>query len=193
MSAESSLHCIGPLFIPLNDPQQLAQFEQIVLPHLNAAHNLARWLTGHDHDAQDVVQESSLRALKYFSGFRGGNARSWLLTIVRNTSYTWIQRNRVAVESIEFDEEVHAIEDPSVDPEVLLTRSANVAAVRLAIEKLPAEFREIIILREMENFSYKEIADMAGIPIGTVMSRLARARKQLQENLIFEVQPEDRP
>ncbi|MGB8356762.1 MAG: sigma-70 family RNA polymerase sigma factor [Chthoniobacteraceae bacterium] len=159
------------------------QFEQAILPHLDAAYNLARWLTGNDQDARDVVQEASLRALKFFSGFRGTNSRAWLLTIVRNTFYNWLEKNRPHQVSMAGDEELLAMEDPSVDPALLFSRSANIEAVRGAIEQLPVEFREIIVLRELEDCSYKEIADVAGVPIGTVMSRLARARKQLQEIL----------
>ena len=175
----------------MSEYHQTISFEEAVLPHLDAAYNLARWLTGNDHDAQDVVQDASMRALKFFRGFRGGNARSWLLTIVRNTCYTWLRQNRTPADNPEFDEELHAVEDTSANPDLLLTRSAHIDAVRQAIEQLPAEFREIIVLREMEDFSYKEIADLAGIPIGTVMSRLARARKQLQQSLAPRVQSED--
>ncbi|MDP9290748.1 MAG: sigma-70 family RNA polymerase sigma factor [Verrucomicrobiota bacterium] len=159
------------------------QFEEVILPHLDAAYNLARWLTGNDDDAQDVVQDASLRALRFFSGFRGGSGRAWLLTIVRNTFYNWLEENRPKEFRVAADEEVQAMEDHSVNPQVLIERSANVEAVRRAIEKLPVEFREVIVLRELEECSYKEIADVAGVPIGTVMSRLARARKQLQEVL----------
>ena len=167
----------------MNENEPAMQFEQAILPHLDAAYNLARWLTGNDQDARDVVQEASLRALKFFGGFRGTNSRAWLLTIVRNTFYNWLEKNRPHEVSTVGDEELHALEDPSVDPALLLARSANVEAVRGAIELLPVEFREVIVLRELEDYSYREIADVAGVPIGTVMSRLARARKQLQEIL----------
>jgi RNA polymerase sigma-70 factor (ECF subfamily) len=158
-----------------------ALFEQTIVPHLDAAYNLARWLAGNDHDAEDIVQESCLRALKFFAGFRGGNARAWLLTIVRNTAYTWLQRRRTAHE--EFDESLLEIEDPAVNPDALFTATANIEQVRRALAQLPAEFREVIVLREMEGYSYKEISDIAALPIGTVMSRLARGRKQLQRIL----------
>ena len=173
-----------------NEP---TQFEQAILPHLDAAYNLARWLTGNDQDARDVVQEASLRALKFFGGFRGGNSRAWFLTIVRNTFYNWLGKNRPHEVSTAGDEELLAMEDPAVNPELLIERSANVEAVRGAIEQLPVEFREIVVLRELEDCSYKEIADVAGVPIGTVMSRLARARKQLQEILTAESGPGERP
>jgi RNA polymerase sigma-70 factor (ECF subfamily) len=172
----------------MNEHETTLQFEQAILPHLDAAYNLARWLTGNDQDAQDVVQDASLRALKFFSGFRGGNSRAWFLTIVRNTFYNWLEKNRPHEISTAGDEELLTVEDPTVNPELLLARSANVEAVRGAIEQLPVEFREITVLRELEECSYKEIADIAGVPIGTVMSRLARARKQLQ--LILTAVPE---
>ncbi len=164
----------------------MEQFEKAILPHLDAAYNLARWLTGNDTDAQDVVQEASLRALKFFSGFRGGNARAWLLTIVRRTCYTWLSRNRSYVPLTDFEENEIDIEDTAANADTLIARSSDAQLVRGALEKLPVEFREIIVWREMEGFSYKEISDTAGIPIGTVMSRLARARKQLQQLLINE-------
>jgi RNA polymerase sigma-70 factor (ECF subfamily) len=160
------------------------QFEQIVLPHLDAGFNLARWLTGNERDAEDVTQEACVRALKFFSNFRGGNARAWFLTVVRHTCWTWLRRERGHREEIEFDEELHGGEDLSTNPETVLTRKADIEAVRQAIETLPPEFREVLILRELEDCAYKEIADIAGIPIGTVMSRLARARHQLQAALV---------
>lgn len=161
-----------------NDP-----FEQTVLPHLDAAYNLARWLTGSDRDAEDVVQDACVRALKFFSGFRGGNARSWFLTIVRHTTWTWLRRERGAREEVEFDEELHGGADLSTNPVTVLMRQAEVESVRRAIETLPPEFREVLILRELEDCAYKEIADIAGIPVGTVMSRLARARGMLHTAL----------
>lgn len=161
-----------------NDP-----FEQTVLPHLDAAYNLARWLTGSDRDAEDVVQDACVRALKFFSGFRGGNARSWFLTIVRHTTWTWLRRERGTHEEVEFDEELHGGADLSTNPVTVLMRQADVESVRHAIETLPPEFREVLILRELEDCAYKEIADIAGIPVGTVMSRLARARGMLQTAL----------
>jgi RNA polymerase sigma-70 factor (ECF subfamily) len=167
----------------LNEHEKLARFEQEVLPHLDAAYNLARWLTGDEHDANDVVQESCLRAFKFFAGFRGGNVRAWLLTVVRNTGYTWLKQNRNREIASDLEEEAKTLEDTTVNPETIMIRNANVAAVRQAMEHLQVEFREAIILREMEGLSYKEIADVAGVPIGTVMSRLARGRKHLQQLL----------
>lgn len=162
---------------------QLARFEQAVLPHLDAAYNLARWLTRNDHDAQDVVQESYLRALKFFGGFRGGNGRAWLLTIVRHTCYAWLQQNRRCEPLSDFDEELRDVESGALDPEALLLRTADHQVLRQALEELPVEFREVVILRELEGLSYKEIADIADLPLGTVMSRLARARQRLQKTL----------
>lgn len=164
-----------------------------MLPHLDAAYNLARWLAGNDHDAQDVAQEAILRAFKFFGNFRGDNTRAWLLTIVRNTFYTWLRKNRPPEKTVDIDGETLAIEDASANAEAAAQRSGDADAVRRAIEELPVEFREIVILREMEGFSYKEIADMAEVPIGTVMSRLARARKLLQKRLAAEFKTGSQP
>ena len=161
----------------------------MVLPHLDAAYNLARWLVGNDADAQDVAQESCLRAFKFFGNFRGENPRAWLLTIVRNTFYTWLRKNRPAEIAGELDEEALSVEDVSVNADLLNSQIEDVGAVRRAIAELPLEFREIVILREMEGFSYKQIAELADVPVGTVMSRLARARKQLQLLLTKEFKP----
>lgn len=152
----------------------------MILPHLDAAYNLARWLIGNDRDAEDITQEACLRAFKFFSGFRGGDARAWLLTIVRRSAWNWLQSNRRHEETVEFDEELHGGEDTAANPEATLMRAGDVDAVRQAIATLPAVFREVVVLRELEGCAYKEIADIAGVPIGTVMSRLTRARRQLQ-------------
>lgn len=162
---------------------EFACFEEMVLPHLGAAYNLARWITGNEHDAEDVVQESYLRALKFFGGFRGEDSRPWLLTIVRNTCFTWLRQNRSSELSTELDEDIHGREREPGNPESILLAAAQSEMVRRAIEELPPEFREVIILREMEDMSYKQIASIASIPVGTVMSRLARARFRLQELL----------
>jgi RNA polymerase sigma-70 factor (ECF subfamily) len=160
------------------------RFEQAVLPHLDAAYNLARWLTRNEHDAQDVTQESFLRAFRFFDGYQGGNMRAWLLTIVRNTCYTWLHQNRPADSSVEFDEEIHSGESPGgADPELQVLASADKETVHRALEELPEIFREVLVLREMEGMSYKEIADVASVSIGTVMSRLARARTRLRQSL----------
>jgi RNA polymerase sigma-70 factor (ECF subfamily) len=173
----------------VEEREQLRLFEQMVLPHLDAAYNLARWLTSNDHDAQDVVQEASLRAFKFFGSFRGENARAWLLTIVRNTFYNWLQKNRLPEIAGELDEEAMAVEDVSGNAETINLRLADADTVQSAIAELPVEFREVVVLREMEGFSYKEIADLSNVPIGTVMSRLARARKLLQKRLADEFNP----
>jgi RNA polymerase sigma-70 factor, ECF subfamily len=177
----------------LSDRATIERFEQIALPHLDAAYNLARWLTRNQHDAEDVVQESFLRALKYLGGFHGGDGRSWLLTIVRHTCYSWLQVNRPKEVVGVFDEDAYgAGEDgdttdlyPSIgnNPETLLLRVADAEMVNAAIGELPLEFREVLILRELEDLSYKEIAKIVDVPLGTVMSRLARARKLLQQSL----------
>ena len=177
----------------MDERERLKSFEQMVLPHLDAAYNLARWLAGNDQDAQDVAQDACLRAFKFFGNFRGENPRAWLLTIVRNTFYTWLRKNRPAETTLELDDEALAVEDVSVNVEVLNSRLGDAEAVRRAIAELAVEFREIVVLREMEGFSYKEIADLADVPIGTVMSRLARARKQLHKSLADEFKPGGQP
>ena len=161
----------------------LQNFEEATLPHLRAAYNLARWLTRDQTDAEDVVQEAYLRAFKHFGSFHGGDGRPWLLAIVRNTAYTWMQHNRSPELTIPLDDELHEIESKDLNPEGLLLQSADTQIVRQALEELPVEFREVIVLRELEGLSYKQIADVAEIPLGTVMSRLARARKRLQQSL----------
>jgi len=161
---------------------ELASFEEALLPHLDAAHNLARWLLRNEHDAQDVVQEAYLRAFKSFGGFHGSNGRAWLLTIVRNTCYTLLKKNQ-AVDFTTFDEEIHVAGDESASPATILKHSEDAELIREAMDQLPAEFREILTLRHQEGLSYKEIAEIAQIPPGTVMSRLARARGKLKEYL----------
>ena len=160
------------------------RFTQAVMPHLDAAYNLARWLVRNTHDAEDVVQEAYLRAFKFFGGFQGGDARPWLLKIVRNTSYTFLERNRPAALAEEFDERVHGQDAPALDAEATMVRSVESRMLREALEELPVSFREVLVLRELEGLSYKEIAELAGIPIGTVMSSLARGRERLREALL---------
>lgn len=169
------------------DRQQAQRFEQAAMPHLAAVYNLARWLTRNDHDAQDMVQEAYLRALQAFDRYRGGDARAWLLTIVRNTCYTWLrQRGAGDLASSTGTNEVweNIAADPDGEPEARALRQADGRLVRQALEELPVEFREAFVLRELEGLSYKEIADVTDVPIGTVMSRLARARRQLQRWLL---------
>ena len=158
------------------------RFEEHVLPHLDAAYNLARWLTRNEHDAQDIVQESYMRAYKFFDSFRMGNARPWLLKIVRNTSYTWLQQNRPRDLTANIDDSLD-IESKEPSPEAQLLRTDDAGRVRQALEDLPVEFREVMIMRELEELSYKEIAEVTATPVGTVMSRLARGRKRLQQSL----------
>jgi RNA polymerase sigma-70 factor, ECF subfamily len=154
-------------------------FEEVVLPHLDAAYNYARWLTKSDADADDVVQDAYVRAYRFFSSLRDENARAWLLTIVRNTWYSRFPK-RVSSEPTQvFDEMTDDRPDDGLDPEALLIQQQVVEKVRRAVEELPVDYREVIVLRELEGMSYKEIAAVAGIPIGTVMSRLARARERL--------------
>lgn len=161
----------------------LPNFEELVLPHLDAAYNLARWLTRNTQDAEDVAQEAYLRAFRFFGGFHGGDARTWLLKIVRNTCYTWLHKNRVQQTAAPFDEQVHTDIAESQDPETLLLRKADGQSLHRALEELPMPFREVLVLLEVEGLSYKEIAEVLSIPIGTVMSRLARARQRLRESL----------
>ena len=166
---------------------ELASFEAMMLPHMDAAHNLARWLLRNEQDAQDVVQEAYLRAFKSFGGFHGSNGRAWLLTIVRNTSYTLLKKNRAVDLTTTFDEEIHATGDESASPATILEHAEDAELITKAMDELPAEFREILMLRHQEGLSYKEIADIAQIPPGTVMSRLARARAKLKEYLAAQI------
>jgi RNA polymerase sigma-70 factor (ECF subfamily) len=149
------------------------------MPHLDAAWNLARWLAGNEHDAADIVQEACIRAFRFGGGFRGGNSRSWLLAIVRNTAFSWLKKNRPKTTISIEDESMAEIEDPGVP----VFEKADAGALRATLEELPLEFREALVLRHLEGLSYKEIADVADVPIGTVMSRIARARRQLQNCL----------
>jgi RNA polymerase sigma-70 factor, ECF subfamily len=166
---------------------ELASFEETMLPHMDAAHNLAKWLLRNEQDAQDVVQEAYLRAFKSFGGFHGSNGRAWLLTIVRNTSYTLLKKNGAVDLTTTFDEEIHASGHESVSPATILEHSEDAELIREAMNELPAECREILTLRHQEGLSYKEIADIAQIPPGTVMSRLARARAKLRERLAVRI------
>lgn len=165
----------------MSENEQRAEFERLVMPHLDAAYSLARWLAGNDQDARDIVQEACLRAFRFVASCRSSDGRPWLLTIVRNTAYSWLKKNRpssiVSIDDAAFGE----IEDESRAAGVF--HGADTAALRAALEALPSEFREAIVLRELEGLSYKEIAEVADVPIGTVMSRLARARRQLQDVL----------
>ena len=167
----------------MQEQDKLKRFEKAVLPHLDAAYNLARWLTRSDHDAEDVAQEAYMRAFRFFDSFRGGDSRSWLLTIVRNTCYTWLKQNRTHELTTAFDEEIHSVDSDTPNPETMLLQSVDNQLLRQSLEELPVEFREVVILHDLEGLSYKEIAVIANIPMGTVMSRLARARKGLEQSL----------
>ena len=163
-------------------PNPEDRFRELILPHLDSAFNLACWLTRNRADAQDVVQEAAMRAFKYFSGFHGADGRVWLLRIVRNTCYTWLKQHR-AEGAASFDEEVHSGAGGGPDPGEALQQKATRQMLREALEELPAEFREVVVLRELEGYSYKEIAAIVGIPLGTVMSRLTRGRGRLLQCL----------
>ena len=168
---------------PLKGADERQRFEQALLPHLDAAYNLARWLTRNDHDAEDLVQAAYLRALRFFGGSNMANNRAWLLTIVRNTCYTWLEQKRARGTATTFDEQIHWEGSDAMDPEGQLLREDQKQSVRRAVEELSPELREVVVLREMEGLSYKEIAAIAEIPQGTVMSRLARARARLRQRL----------
>src|SRR5215212_10561017 len=164
-------------------PSLGATFDEVVVPHLGAARRLARWLMRNEHDADDVVQEASLRAFQYFRTFTGGNGRAWFLRIVRNTCSGWRGRS-VDARSDPFDEEQHStVQVVTTDPEALLLQADDAALVARALGNLPDRFHQLLVLREMEGLSYRELADVIGIPIGTVMSRLARAREALRTQL----------
>jgi RNA polymerase sigma factor (sigma-70 family) len=172
----------------MSDTARRERFEQTVLPHLDAAYNLARWLTRNDQDAQDVAQEACLRAFRFFDRYQGGSARAWLLTIVRNTCYTWLHKNRQSDSTELFDEEIHHPElSGGADPEVQALAAADQETLSRALEELPDVFREALVLREMEGMSYREIADVTAVSLGTVMSRLARGRTRLRQSLTAEL------
>jgi RNA polymerase sigma-70 factor (ECF subfamily) len=160
------------------------RFEQLVAPHLDAAFNFARWLARNDHDAQDIVQDAALRALRYLDGLRGDDARGWLLGIVRNTTWSWLQANRPSELTARDDEgEPQIPAPPSDEPETSAIRRAEARLLNEAIAALPPALREVIVLRELEDQSYRQIAQIADIPIGTVMSRLSRARRLLAQSV----------
>ena len=159
-------------------------FEQVVLPHLDAAYNLARWLVRDPHDAEDIVQEAYLRAFKLFRGYQGGGARAWVLKIVRNASYSFLEKIRPGDLVEKFDEEIHTAGTDQLDAEAVLLQSAGSRMLREALDELPVNLREVLVLRELEGMSYKEIAEVMDVPIGTVMSGLARGRDQLRERLL---------
>ena len=175
----------------MNQQERVRRFEETVTAHLDAAYNFARWLTRDERNAEDVVQEACLRAFRFLDSLRGENARAWLLTIVRNTYYTWLKKNQVEILSVAFDEETMAahgldaveLEGSEGPADRLLEQQDARRLINDALALLPDEFREVIVLRELEDMSYKEIARIADIPLGTVMSRLSRARKLLLQQL----------
>jgi RNA polymerase sigma-70 factor, ECF subfamily len=166
------------------EQNHLPNFEVAVLPHLDAAYNLARWLTRDEQDAQDAVQEAFLRAFRFFPGFRGGDARAWLMKIVRNTCYTWLHVNRPLRDAAEFDENSFSQCSGAPNPEEAALQNDSSTLVRLALAKLPPNTREVLVLREIECMSYKEISQITGMPAGTVMSTLSRGRDSLRQVLI---------
>jgi RNA polymerase sigma-70 factor, ECF subfamily len=179
----------------MTDDESWQRFERLALPHLDAAYNLARWLTHNDHDAQDVVQEATMRAMRYIGGLRGDSARAWLLQIVRHTCYSWLAENRPA-ERTHFDDDDawQDIPGPAAEePQAVALRNADRAQINQAIAALPIPYREVLILRELEDFSYSDIARIADIPVGTVMSRLSRARGLLRQSLRPDTRPVLRP
>jgi len=171
----------------VGDSARSRLFERTALPHLDASYSLARWLTRNEQDAADVVQDAFLRAFMYFDGFKGENARAWLLSIVRRTCYSWLAANRpkelvTGLDENALDAHATAAGGEQVSPETALLRNSDARLVNEMIARLPPQFREVLILRELEECSYREIAEIAAIPIGTVMSRLARAREMLQSD-----------
>ena len=176
----------------MGDDENRKRFELLALPHLNAAYNLARWLTHNDHDAQDVVQESFVRAMRYMGSFRGDSARAWMLQIVRHTCYSWLKENRPSdnVALDDSDDAWQAIPAPAADePPSMAIRKADRQQINEALAALPVAYREVLVLRELEDLSYAEIARIAEIPVGTVMSRLARARGLMRSALTPTARP----
>ena len=164
---------------------QRANFEETTLLHLDAAYNLARWLTNDASDAEDVVQEAYLRAFRFFAGFRGGDSRAWVLKIVRNTFYTWLQRNHAHENLTEIEDDI--ADAKAEDPETLLIAKLDLQVLMQLVKELPRPFCEVIVMRDIEELSYKEISIVTGLPLGTVMSRLARARRRLQADALRRV------
>lgn len=179
----------------MSEPTNARRFAELALPHMNSAYSLARWLTGNADEAQDIVQEAYMRAFGSFAGFRGEAARPWLLAIVRNTTYSWLAKQRRAEFEVPYDDEIHGGEDCGGvesdaarlgNPEAILACADDARLVNEALQHLPVAFREVVVLREIEELSYKEISEIANLPIGTVMSRLARGRKLLLVSLTLQ-------
>ena len=165
-------------------PRERERFERLVLVHLDSAYNLARHLVRDPDDAEDAVQEAFVRALRHFGGFRGESGRAWLLAITRNTCWNQLEKRRARLAQTEFDETLHTPEPATPSPEADLDRAMAADVVRRSLDELPLVFREVLVLRELEDLSYREIAEVTGVPAGTVMSRLARARAHLAEVLL---------
>jgi len=172
-----------PKELSLDESEKRRRFEAVALPHLAAAYNLARWITRNDHDAEDVVQEAYLRAFRSFDGFHGGDTRPWLLAIVRNTSINSLKRRSPRSSAMSLDESANLLAADVAGPDERMLQAVNHELVCRALDELPEEFREVVVLREMEGLSYKEVAEVTDTPIGTVMSRLARGRKLLRVTL----------
>lgn len=177
----SFLERSDPMKTITSPESRLRLFEEMILPHLNSAHNLARWMTRNDQDAQDVVQESYMRAFRFFDGYRGGDGKSWLLEVVRNTCFTFQRREIRKSTAVVFDEAAHSPSVHQPNAEEALVDAGNRQILRRCIEGLPEPFREVLVMRELEEMSYRQIAEVIGVPPGTVMSRLSRARKRLEE------------
>ena len=171
----------------MDDDQRRVRVETALLPHLDAAYDLARWLVRNDGDAEDVVQDAYLRAFRHVDGLRASDGRAWLLTIVRNTAYTWLRRHGAEQPAATLAVVEDTPDESTPSPETALLRHADRTLVRTALEALPVEFREILVLRELEGLAYKDIATVIDVPIGTVMSRLARARTRLHRELVRRV------
>jgi RNA polymerase sigma-70 factor (ECF subfamily) len=163
----------------MDEAAKVALFERTMVPHLDAAYNLARWSTRNSQDAEDIVQEAYLRAFRYLESFTGGDGRAWILAIVRNSCVTWYRQQKG--NSVSFDERLHGASSEQPTPEKALLQKVSLSSLRDCMGALPLEYRETLVMRELEEMSYKEIAEVASLPIGTVMSRLARARKRLED------------
>jgi RNA polymerase sigma-70 factor (ECF subfamily) len=177
---------------PMEDEEDRRRFVQLALPHAGAAYNLARWLTQNEQDAQDVAQEAMVRALRYIGTFHGDNARPWLLQIVRNACFSWLKENRPAERTFldDDDDALQEVAAPASDePPAIAVRKAERREINQAIADLPAAYREVLVLRELEDLSYADIARIAEIPVGTVMSRLSRARGLMRTALSPSARP----
>lgn len=167
----------------MSKSRRLQVFEACITPHLDAGYNLARWLCGHAQDAEDILQDAGLRALKYFDSFSGENCRAWFLKIVRNTAYSWLAQKSPLQNSIEYQDELLSDANEQITPDSVLIQFENASLLQRSMAELPLEFREVLVLRELEGMAYKEMAVLLEIPIGTVMSRLARGRQHLLTQL----------